>query len=254
MKLLLIGNSQLSCIKQAFDKYGFSNSEHQLYFYIMPGGWGPSFNIENGLLKVNPVAVVNDFPPTYFPDDVLINQVESYDLILVSALGHYDGGFKYINDSSFLLQGVVPELGLKDSGLSSPVVSKSCISEMMNAFFMDYQLGFKFIRHLRANYSGKILLQPFPLLSESVKLRSDWLINLNYLDPLATNLYFLSLKDRLIVDFCLRENITVLDYPSDEWRSLGFTPANYMSEIDGIHPTPEYGKMILDQLQKFCVV
>jgi hypothetical protein len=249
MKILFIGNSQLSCVKLAYDKYGFNSAVHIIHFYIMPGGWGPSFIVENGFLKVNPIAALKEFPPSYSPDTVPLTKIDSYDLIFICALGHYDGGFKYINDSSFIAQGVVPELGLNSLDSRYSMVSKSCIFEMMNCFFMEYQFGFKFIQHLRSFYSGEILLQPFPLLSEIMLPNKDWLINKIYSNPIDAHLFFLSIKDRLIADFCKKFNISLLDYPVAEWRAAGFTPASYMSEIDGIHPTAEYGKMVLDQVE-----
>lgn len=254
MKILFIGNSQLSCVKLAYDKYGFNCVDNEIHFYIIPGGWGPSFIIENGLLKVNPVAALKEFPPFYYPDVVPSTHLDSYDLILISALGYYDGGFKHVNDSSFLAQGAVLELGLNDFDVGHPVVSKSCAFEMMNGFFMEYQLGFKFIKHLKSSYSGQILLQPFPLLSDIVLKDKGWLINKFYSSPTDANLFFLSIKDRLLDDFCKTFNITLLDYPKSEWRVSGFTPSTYMSDVDGIHPTVEYGNLILDQVLNYCSI
>jgi hypothetical protein len=246
MKILLVGNSQLACIKLAADKEPRIFGDHEVHFYVMPGAAGPAFDIEGGRLKVIDSAVAPQYPPVAHPRITKDMPVDSYDLIFVSALGHLDGGFRNRKPNYFVRQGVVAAFGPKPG--DSALISKKCYEALLPSYFEVYQYGFTFLRTLRKNFTSRIVLQPFPLMSEMVRDHPQWAMNELYDDPLAAHRFFLQLREDYLIKFCGELGVELLPYPDDSWRKALFTPKELMSDIDGLHPTPAYGRKVIQQL------
>jgi hypothetical protein len=246
MNILVAGNSQVACLKSACRLFpevtrgiaGFS-------FYCFPGGWGPSFVVEKGRLAIIEGSVNKDHPPFADPPETPDRPIDEFDVIVVSALGSIGGGFGYTYD--LMWRGALYEFGPKHNPLTERPVSKSCYREMIR-FELSRQHGFQFLRHLRKKYRGRIVVQPFPRISEVARERPDWCLNTIYEDAIGAHGFFSEIRDRFLEELCAELSIDLLPYPEDGWRNDHFTPAEFFEHTDGIHPGSQYGKLILEQI------
>jgi hypothetical protein len=250
MKILITGNSQAGCLKRALD----SSSEDQYPslkkadWIVVPGGWGPSLKLNNERIEIHNFDPRH--PPRYHPSESILNTlVGEYDLIVVSALGYIDGGFKYLNPISTIANISPAGLEVRDDSIAPVPVSGSCFYEIAAAKFCPGMVGFNFLRQLRNSFGGKIIVQPFPLLSEEILNRDDWHLARIYKDPVAANQFMLKIKDDFLSSICSELSCCLLSYPNSQWREAGFSPREYIHAYDCHHPTDSYGALILAQLE-----
>jgi hypothetical protein len=177
------------------------------------------------------------------------NSVNEYDLIVVSALGYIDGGFYYSNPISTLTNIAPAGLEVCNKSANPALVSKNCFYQIAAAMFCPGMIGFRFVRQLRDVYGGDILVQPFPMLSEDILNREDWHLTKIYKNTFAANKFMLKIKDEFLLNFCAELHCSLLPYPDSKWRDIGFTPREYMSDHDCLHPTNSYGALVLAQIE-----
>lgn len=245
MKILFAGNSQASCIKKAYDDNAATIGTHDVNFYVTPGGTGPYFRVEQGLLSVVKEAINPKFPPRVSSDEVANTPLNCYDVVVVSALGYVDGGFYYAN--SLTTQGVLFNFSPKKNRYTSRLLSSRCYRQIIYSNLRD-QLGFKFLYDLRSNFEGQIIVQPFPVMSEIVRSHKDWPLNQMYEDALGAHGYFMQTCDDFLALTCNEIGADLLPYPRQEWRKNLFAPSHIMATSDGLHPLEPYGKLILRQV------
>lgn len=245
MKILVAGNSQAGALHLALTGGLITTTDGvEIDFYVVPGGTGPTFAIDDGKLKVT--AFNEKFPPRMDPPDTAAKPITGYDAILVSALGYVDGGFAYQNP--IVSQGLVAEFGPKQD---APLVSQSCLEDVVS-HGLFIQAGFVFLRNLCRDYSGRIIVQPFPNLSELLLSREDWTIRKSYEDHAGFSRFLSAARDRALRKWCDAWGAELLDHPDPAFVAAGFTPRHLMRDSDGLHPQPEYGAMVLRQLLKRC--
>ena len=245
MKILFIGNSQLSCIKLAFDKDPGLFASHSVSFYVFPGGVGPHFEIENLKLRVLKWAINSDFPPYAWPPGAEHVPVDDYDLIVVSALGNIYGSFAY---PSFIpRQGLLHSFDPKITLIVNRHLSASCFRRLIHSA-LDNQGGFKFLEQLKSIYSGQIIVQPFPLVSSMLASHPEWVLNQLYEKSLAAHQFFYRCRDEYLSHVCRHQNTHLLGYPITSWTKDYLTPEALMSQVDGLHPNPAYGRLVLEQV------
>ncbi len=245
MKVLFAGNSQMSCIKLAFDAFPEVMKDSCVSFYIVPGGQGPPFIIENKKLKIISRHVNIKFPPRVTPETAKDAQIDSYDAIIVGALGHYDGGFCFGNP--VLHCGILQKYLPKHNEHSNTPISTVLYKEILYAYFSK-QPGFIFLRALRESFTGVIIVHPFPVPSEVMKTHPEWALNKMYNDPLGAHAFFMQLRDDFLEKECRANEAILLPYPRPDYRKNLFAPADIMHSSDGLHPKPEYGLMVLRQI------
>ena len=128
-------------------------------------------------------------------------------------------------------------------------ISESCFKDVAKNRLLR-QSGFVFVNQLRRLYSGKIIVQPFPMLSSNIKSRDDWHLAKIYADPIAVSHILLEVKDRFLEEICDDSNSYLLPYPDKLWRKDGFTPSQFMNESDYLHPNNLYGELVLMQMEQ----
>lgn len=241
MRLLVLGNSQAGALFSAYADRQLANIK--IDFLVIPGGTGPTLTIRDG--RPVPTRFVPEYPPYYSDSYVKSTVVSDYDAILISALGYVEGGFAFRNPIS--LQGLVAEFGPRKNDLAERLVSIAVLREIVwNG--LKLQHGFTFLNELRACYSRRIIVQPFPLPSDAVRDRTDWNLAVCYEDPVAAHTQICSFRDDAVKALCLTAGAELLDLPDPSWRRSGFTPRALMRERDGIHMEKSYGHLVLDQI------
>lgn len=248
MKILVIGNSQAACLYSAF------NSPHSSIsllkdadWIIAPSGQGPSIILENGCARAS--SLDQSLRLRMHPSDsVLKKQVYNYDLIIVSALGWFDGGHQW---STSITHGHthLPSTFRLCNNREFNVISHRCFQEVIFAR-LSQMPGFRFLNQIKEIFKGKIIVQPFPLISSGILERHDWKLSSTYEDPVGTYHYFLDLKDRYLVKVCEPDNCFLLGYPDSSWRKSGFTPEQFIRDPTFLHPSVEYYRLVLNQLDE----
>lgn len=249
MKILLVGNSQLACLKKAHDLDGtILGKIRDVHFFVTPGGTGPYLEISDDLLlRVKKGGLNPKFPPREYPDGVSKIPIIDYGAIVVSALGYLDGGYYYPN--SITRQGVLNEFGPKPNQISNRPLSKSCYRRVIESSLLS-QPGFLFLRELRERYRGKIIVQPFPLLSSSIAIHPNWPLNQMYESPREAHIFFSSSRDDFMEKLSKSHSFDLLAYPSDEWKQNCFTPSEFIGSPDGLHPDEKYGMLVIKQIAR----
>jgi hypothetical protein len=245
MKILVTGNSQVSCLKTAYDADPQLLEKHgEVHFYVVPGGRGPYFYIEDDVLKVRK-AYKSEFPPRVHPAEALNASLSSYDLIVVSALGFVDSGFHLKNPIT--RQGLIHDFSPKVNEISTRPLSKNCYEQLIRSSLRS-QPGIRFLQQLSQEYGGRILVQPFPQVSSKVRTHSEWPLSMMYEKPMEAHKFFSAVRDDFMVNLCQELSVELLPCPNNKWHEDLFTPSELMSNADGVHPTHEYGNLILNQI------
>lgn len=248
LKVLLVGNSQAACIKRACDlRPGVLSKRAQLAFQVTPGGDGPYFTVENDRLSVISRWINPKHPPTAYPEGADRSSLSSYEAIVVSALGYVDGGFCYKNPIQ--RQGQLHQFLPRKNVISDRPISAACFRQIVFQGLLS-QPGISFLSNLRSAYQGRIIVQPFPLVSDAMRSHADWPLSMMYSDPIGAHSFFCSTGQDALREICSAAGAELLPYPRAEWLEENFTPAEFMNARDGIHPNDAYGLMVCDQLAR----
>jgi hypothetical protein len=246
MKVLIAGNSQASCLKMAHDLHpDILGSLAEIYFYVVPGGLGPVFLIENDHLTIRKGTFNPDFPPYADPPDTVTRPLKDYDAIVVSALGNI--GESFLATIPTIWQGLLYDFSPKENTISNRPLSSSCYRQVLHSA-LAAQYGIQFLTHLRKFYSRKIIVQPFPLISDAAREYPDWRLNKMYDDPVGAYAFFTSTRDAFLKKLCTELSVELLPCPRREWHDKHFTPAEFMHPKDGMHPNGRYGRMVNEQI------
>lgn len=250
MKILIVGNSQSGCLKKALDASSANQFPltEKADWIVTPGGTGPYLEIRDNKL----VVTRSDprFPPRFTPNSDILNiDINSYSAVVICALGYIDGGFYYYNTISADNNFPIASFARKIICDNEYPISECCFKDVaMNQLSM--QPGFIFFDQLKKIYKGKIFVQPFPLLSSKIQTHENWHLAKIYEDPIPVNHFLLDLKDQYLKNLCEDNNVYLLPYPDYSWRSLGFTPSEFILDSDYLHPNNLYGKLVLTQIEK----
>lgn len=235
MRILIVGNSQAGVLKSANDATpGILDAD--LFFFVVPGGTGPYMRAENDRLIVT--SSIEGYPPRISPPEA-DSPISTFDAVVVSALGYADGGWRYQNPIT--TSAFVPDFGPTASGeLVSPAAFRQVVFGGL-----QQQKGFGFLDTLRATYSGPIIVQPFPRLSERLPEREDWQLRRDYTDFLGMHHLIESARCEFLAAKAKELNAVVLPFPfEDPW----WTPAAMIRDDDMVHVNIKYGALVLQQI------
>lgn len=246
MNILIVGNSQLACLKKAHDaNSGLLGNLGNIHFYVTPGGTGPYLTVKNDMFELTKGGVNPKFPPRAYPEDTPHIPLIYYDIVIVSALGYIDGGFYYPSPAT--RQGLLFEFGPKANGISNRLLSAACYRSVIEGTLLS-QPGIKFLAELRNGFPGRILVQPFPLPSTQIRDHLDWPLNKMYENPLGAHKFFCDTRDMFMKSYCDNFNAELLPYPQIVSSGDYFTPSEFMAQSDGLHPYDRYGKLVIEQI------
>ncbi len=251
MKILIVGNSQVACVKIAHGQFKeLTRGVADVSFYCFPGAIGPSLVVENGCLAIMEGTVNKDYPPFSSPPNTQDRPLRDFGAIVVCALGYIGGGFTY--PYPLLWNGILHDYRPKDNPLAGNPISKSCYREIIRANLAN-QHGIQFLTHLREAYHGEIIVQPFPGITADAPSREDWIFNTMYEDGAGAYGFFSEVRNDYLAELCSRLSIDLLPYPEAARRGDHFSPPEFMKKPDGLHPDSHYGKLVLEQiLDRVC--
>lgn len=245
MRILFLGNSQLGCLKGAFDEDDTVLNKHEVYWYVTVGGDGPYLYIEGNKLKIIEDAINPEYPPRASPECSASIPVDYYDVVVISALGYVDGG--YCCRSPAQREGLLFSCKPKANDISDRYLSEECYrSIIMNCLRM--QPGFVFLSNIRKFFSGQVIVQPFPMISSSIKEHPGWPLNMMYDDPVGAHKFFSEIRNDFVAQACEEARAKLLPYPSIACEDGLFTKAEMMAAPDVLHPIPSYGRLVLQQI------
>lgn len=241
MKVLIVGNSNVGTLIRGYKEYNFTDMI-DFTFYSVPGGTGPALRFEGELLKLIPGSENAKYRAYSYPIDSYLGDYQSYDAILVSALGYICGGYGY--DKSILSRNYSINDQLKE-GVDLRFVS---LEEQKFIFweFLNKQHGFIFLKDLLvSDYKGKVFVQKFPNLSESCLDNNSWKPSQLIENIGDTYGRYLAWLDEYFELYSKYGDFTILYASSVNYIKKFFTPRHLM-EVDGSHGNFEYGRIILE--------
>lgn len=241
-EVLIAGNSQLGALRSAYllDKDAFS-ARLDITFFATPGGSGPYMAVENGRLVASDRADPNRV--FWSPAKASERPIDSYDAVVVSALGFIDG---FTNDLPAAARVRLSTFKPLDRG-TVPFVSGACFRELIRAA-LSIQPGFVFLRNLREVYKGEVIVQPFPYHPSGVTRRTGWQLASRYDDSIGYYKFLSKIKDSYLSQTCSSLGVNLLDYPFADLRSTMFTPEDLVDPKDFVHPNTKYGAAVLQQI------
>jgi hypothetical protein len=244
VKLLIIGNSQAGALKRAWEARhnAAETTGIEMFFNVIPGGIGPDFQVVDGRLAVGSHG--EKFPPYCTPPVTIDMSLNDFDAILISALGHFDGGFAYTNQIT--RAAVLADCGPRGEALKRAPVSDSCMGDLM-AEMLELQPGIRTLRRVCAAYAGPIYVQRFPRISEAILEHANWGLRLWYEAPAKAHRILAELRDSAMEEIANDTGARLLDYPEFD-HPRGFSPRAMMRDSDCIHQSDAYADLIIDQL------
>lgn len=241
-ELLIAGNSQLGVLRSAYQKdkdalLGRCN----VTFFATPGGSGPYMKVDGDrLVTTERAAQHRSF---WSPAEASQRSINSFDAIVVSALGFIDGCTADLPAVARVRLSKFEPLDRE----TAPFVSEACFRELVAAA-LGMQPGFIFLRDLRSAYTGEVIVQPFPYHPIGVASRSGWRLATRYRNPVGLYKLLSEIKDNYLEDVCSELGVTLLDYPFPNLRGAMFTPEDLVDERDFLHPNERYGAAVLRQV------
>lgn len=245
MKILVVGNSNVGTLVRAYSSVQ-NDKGHEFCFFSVPGGTGPALRFRENVLELIPGSEHAVHKAYSFPAGGFNGEYKKYDVIVVSALGYICGGYSY--DYSIMTRNytILDEV---IEGFHTRFVS---LDEQKFLFykFLERQSGFRFLRDLlQSDYSGKIIIQKFPRLSEACINNSSWKPSLRIKNIDVMYSRYLNWLDEYIAGYSKYGHFKLLDDPVIDYVNGVFTPIGLM-ESDGAHANLIYGKIIFEQIFK----
>lgn len=241
MNVLIVGNSQAGCLKRAEAETPAASRAVSLHFHVVPGGTGPYLTVRDDRLQKTEAG--RNFEARIFPPGAETMALSEFDAIVVSALGYIDGGFKFHNP--IVSGAVLAEFEPIDN--TREIVSEACHSLLVKSG-LERQPGVKLLRSLAESYRGRILVQPFPYPSKSLRDRPDWSLRTLYGNYLGAHAWLHAAKDAALAALCEETGAELLAYPARDEEF--WTNADLVRDSDLIHVNEKYGSFVLAQIEQ----
>lgn len=245
MKILVAGNSQGAVLHSAWRKNrSLFGSDHEIFFHCVPGGLGPSFEIQDDRLIVPKQTVNPKLPPFAYPPGTEQMALGEFDAVLVSALGLLGGSIGSTYD--LMSQGVLHRFRPRESADLPPPVSEGMYENIVDAMLAK-QGGIRFLLRL-AEFPGLKIVQPMPRLSSRLLDDPDWLLNRLYYDAVGAMNFFEVCRQKSLRQLCNSVGAVLLDHPADALDESGMTRRDFIDHHDGIHPNERYAALVASQV------
>ena len=236
-KICVIGNSHVGALKQGYDSLNIDSYEAS--FWCIPGGYGPSIDVEDGKIVVpsnRQHTVESDIVP--HPGNEL--DLSGFDVVLLSGVG-----IPAIRKQNPTLHKKYAAGNFLGEGNHS---GRQNLSIAMFGKLIEHELrqldSFMNIDKLSSIFDKKILIQQFPMPTESVVNQPDF--DAHYYGNKFG--YFMSWyqneQSLVLKKHAKRRNVSLVKYPA-EWVSKGFTPSEYRSSDDSWHMNDKFGAFFM---------
>lgn len=253
MKVCVIGNSQVSALRMAIEN-GLCSTSCSIDFYSIV----VSMNLDS-IDSIFQYTMVDDgFIRPIGDSHKVFTTVDSaittglnfmpYAAIVISAGGYWV--FRNRNEHWIFEIGIPEWSADASSGLKIPDVVSSSLFKATTAAMQPHSSTLQMCEQLAKNFPGKIIIQPWPLPSESILENNEWKINRLYGKNAAkvSSYYYKAQYDAILkMASKMRNDIVVLPYPNEDWLENGVTPRQYET-ADPWHMNDKYGALVMAQV------
>lgn len=239
MKGIVIGNSQAGALREAAGK------TDKFDFYSIPGGNGPNLIRKNKRFFPANSGVTIFSAPSHLSNEGI--NLENYDYIIYSGFGL--SAPRNQNRNHLLNQLVLAELA-QEVFYTQQSVSRAFMASAIRITLESMPVTWT-LKAICRVFSGKILVQPFPLPTASVFARTDNNLLKNYGDKKNEFLSWYFAEQYFSMCEIIKQmpnNAVLLEYPNSEWLEKGFTPDEFSRGGDCWHMNAMYGELVLQQV------
>jgi hypothetical protein len=242
VKLLIVGTSQAGCLMTAYGTEPSILSGFDVGFLVVPGGCGPEIVVDGKTLR--PGGEGEPFAAFKWPEDLEVDAIDEWDVIVISGMGLIDAGHRYkmLTVEQGLLFNCQPR-----AGTELPLLSEACYRQII-AHVLERQPGVVFARQLRQATTAHVIIQPSPLLSDEMPENEDWPLARLYHNPARANAFFTEARLAFLTDLSREIGADLLPFAGPDWLTGGFTPRHLMEPYDGVHANVPHGRLILLQI------
>lgn len=239
-KLCVIGNSQVGALKVGYDN--LENKYYNASFWSMPGGRGPTIQIENNKIAVSQ-EVLQKVKTDILPPGRELN-LSSFDAVLLSGVGVFAIRKQYnAMNRKLLVAGFIDNR----MPIDRQVVSRALFTELLENELRNLPC-FKNIDKVESIFHKKIYIQQSPMPTPNVADQADF--DLPYGRNLGSFLsWYHNQQSQIIEKHIKGKNIELIKYPK-EWIEAGFTPIHYKNQNDAWHLNAKFGELFMRLLMR----
>jgi hypothetical protein len=246
MKILLLGNSLVGCLLEAY-RPDVHLRGHDVAFIVVPGADGPDLTISGDRLHPRNA---NQFPhnrPFCWPSAAWLEELKNQDALVIGALGFLDD--PQFPGSSLLGRFSLPCFRIRDDLVNSqPPVTRAVAAASLRGQWST-QPGALFSKRLRQVYSGRILVMPYPAPARSTLTDRSSLLSQIYQQPSDAAYFFEALRQVWLKDWCREHQLDLLDLDAPA-PDNPLTP-DHLLAADRFHMAPRLSDMILMRIHRW---
>lgn len=243
MKILMIGNSLIGCLLEAYrpEHYLVGN---EVAFNVVPGADGPDFVIEEDQLRPREPERFPHNRPFCWPADAWRAVLQDQDALVIGTLAFMDD--PKFPEASLLGSFCMPSFGVRrDLADPPPPVTRAVATACLRGQWSK-QPGVVFSSTLRQVYAGRMLVLPYPALAQSSVQNPSSLLGRIYEHPQDVVYFFESQRQAWLKEWCVAKGMDMLDYqapsPDSPW-----TPDNCLA-ADRFHMAAPLSREIWNRI------
>lgn len=243
MKILLLGNSLVGCLLEAY-RPDIHLLGHDVAFIVVPGADGPDLTIGGDRLQPRDA---NQFPhnrPFCWPSAAWAEKLENQGAVVIGTLGFLDD--PQFPGASLLGRFLLPSFRIRDDLVNPPPpVTRAVAAASLRGQWIA-QPGVIFSKRLRQVYSGPILVVPYPSPARSTIADRSCSLAQIYEEPNDPAYFFEALRQAWLQDWCLEHRLDLLGFDHIATESP-WTP-DHLLAMDRFHMAPSLCDAILRQI------
>jgi hypothetical protein len=245
MKILLLGNSMVGCLLEAY-RPNIHLLGYQIAFIVAPGADGPDLMIRNNRLYPRDMERFPHNRPFCWPSGAWLEKLKNQHAVIIGALGFLDD--PKFPDLSLLGRFILPCFRIRE-GVENhpPPVTRSVAAASLRGQWST-QPGALLSKKLRQLYAGRILVMPYPAPAQSILNDRSCHLAKIYEEPSEAAHFFESLRQTWLKDWCRENQLDLLELHTSAPDSL-LTP-DYLLAADRFHMAPCLSNEILKQIDR----
>lgn len=252
MKLLVIGNSHVGAIKWGWDAKRRTGVE--MDFFAVPGGGGPWYRFENGLLVVY-VPPGRSMFTTIEGADAGGTDISAYDAILFSAVGFFPASNDYLTHATEPHPLGVVRCADWPTNAPDPryPVSRAVFDEVIEDALREAHTV-KSCLVVAAGAHRPVYVQPIPPPSLALCSDPNWKMvqwNGSGVQPWGEAFFSAQMKGLRKIAAGSGFDMRVLDYPDPLQIGAGFLDPSF-SVNEGWHGNAAYGECVMEAFLDAC--
>jgi hypothetical protein len=245
MKILLLGNSLVGCLLDAY-RPDIHLGGYHVAFIVVPGADGPDLMISEDRLHPRDAEQFPHNPPFCWPSAAWLEELKNQDAVVIGALGFLDD--PQFPGASLFGSFMLPSFRVRDGLVNPPPpVTRSVAAASLRGQWST-QPGAMFSKKLRQFYAGRILVLPYPAPARSTLKDHSCHLAQIYEEPSDAAHFFESLRQNWLTDWCRENRLDLLELRAPDPENL-LTP-DHLLAADRFHMAPSLSDLILRQIDK----